>query len=302
LAKTILIPVAVIAILPLIFLFGIFDSPEPKSPNSIDYISFGIIPLEDDVITSKNFQNTLSLLEQDTGLNVQPFVTSSYEGIIDGMNNDFVDVALLGGHSFVLGISRGDSIEVFATGVRSDTQSSTYQSIIISNKDSNLQSIQDIAERKSDMTFAFVDRASTSGYLMPMEAFTELSIDPFDEFDDAIFFGRHDKIVNSVQSGEVLAGATSTITYDRMVNEGLIDPQKITVMWKSEKIQGLPFVMRSDLSEDLKEKIRNSFYNMHKHDLSDGYLGGWGNIISYAPVSEDDYQYAFRASKAIGDI
>ena len=97
---------------------------------------------------------------------------SKYRAKIDLIDNDLVDVALLGGHSYVIATSRGADIEVFATGIREDTDSSTYRSIIISHKDYNFESIYDF-KNIDDVTFAFVDKASTSGYLMPMEAFID---------------------------------------------------------------------------------------------------------------------------------
>lgn len=263
---------------------------------------FGIIPLDDQVTTPKNFENTLKYLEKSLEMEVEPFITVDYSGIVNALNNDLVDVALLGGHSFVITSTYDNSVEVFATGVRSDTNSSTYHSIIVTHIGSNIKSINDLKENANNVTFAFVDPFSTSGFLMPVEAMFNIKLDPQRHFSKVSILGAHDKVLLAVNDKEVTAGAISNITYNKMIQQGIIDPDNVIVIWKSEKLQGLPFVMRKDLSPDLKEKIKNSFYSMHKEKASEEFLGGWGDIISYESVTEQDYEFAFRAAKKIGVI
>lgn len=270
--------------------------------HDIDTIVLGIIPLEDQVTTPENFKNTIKYLEQSLGMKVETFITVDYGGMVDALNNNLVDIALLGGYSFVLTSTYDDSVEVFATGIRSDTGSSTYHSIIISHKDTNMKSINHLKENANNVTFAFVDPASTSGYLMPMEAMLNLEIDPQRHFSKVLFSEGHDKVLLAVNNKQVTAGATSDITYNKMVKQGIINPDDITILWTSEEIQGIPFVMRKDLPADLKEKIKDSFYSMYKQKTSDEFLGGWGDIISYNPVTNDDYEFAFRAAEKIGII
>ncbi len=282
-----------------------FEPPPPQQQQQQDVMEtlvFGIIPLEDQVTTPENFKNTIKYLEKSLEMKVETFITEDYEGIVDALNNDLVDVALLGGHSFVIASTYNDSVEVFATGVRSDTGSSTYHSIIVTHKDSNIKSINDLKENANNVTFSFVDPYSTSGFLMPMEAMFDIKLDPQRHFSEVSILGGHDKVLLAVNYKEVIAGAISDITYNTMTKQGIINPDDVIIIWESEELQGLPFVMRKDLSSDLKEKIKNSFYSMHYEKTPEEFLGGWGNIIAYELVTEYDYEYAFRAAKKLGII
>src|SRR5690554_5312017 len=50
---------------------------------------------------------------------------------------------------------------------------STYHGLLFTRQDSSIRSVQDMRGR----TFAFVDRATTAGWLLPLHYFKELGID-----------------------------------------------------------------------------------------------------------------------------
>lgn len=255
---------------------------------------FGIIPLENEIGSSENFQRTFNLLEESTGMKVIPFYGDNYSEIVFAMSNGDVDIALLGGNSYVSAINTGIPLEIFATGVRADTNQSTYHSMIIANKN-KITSFEDLRDTKEKQVFAFVDLLSTSGYLMPMEMMLTNNINPKYDFHNVLITHGHDNLILSVKEQRATAGATSDIVYNKMIKNGIVDPNEIIIIWESEEIQGLPFVMRSDLPLDVKERIKSAFYTMNENLESDEFLGGWEDIVAYVPVQKSDYEYAFRA-------
>ena len=128
-----------------------------------DTLRFALTPSEETVEQQvKRSQDVIQILERDTGMRVQPFTTGDYVSVVEAMRAKKVDVAWLGAFSYVLAVDRAD-VEAFAAGVRRSTGKATYSSLIFVKGDSPYQSVADL----KGQSFAFVDPASTSGYLSP---------------------------------------------------------------------------------------------------------------------------------------
>lgn len=276
---------------------GVFISfSQPAASSQPQVLRMGLIPAEDQAEMLRKFEPTVKYLEESTGMKVEPFVATDYTGIVEAMKNDKLDVALLGPFSYVIAASQDDSIVPFAVGERADTGKTTYQSIIVAHKDSGVRSIEDLKNKKSEVTFAFVDPASTSGHLIPKGYLLSQGIDPEKDFKSVTFAGGHDTVELAIKSGTVKLGADADVTYDALVSKGTIDPDTNMVIWKSDPIPGSPLVIRNDLPEDTKEKIISAFLNMHKAKNANEVLGGYGSISQYVPASEKDYKPVFDAA------
>lgn len=66
--------------------------------------------------------------------------------------------------------------------------SPTYQSQFIAKTDGSIKSLSDLAGKK----IAFVDPASTSGYLLPLKTLKERKIEP----KESVFAMKHDSVVS----------------------------------------------------------------------------------------------------------
>ncbi|WP_374031063.1 phosphate/phosphite/phosphonate ABC transporter substrate-binding protein [Bdellovibrio bacteriovorus] len=107
---------------------------------------------------------------------------------------------------------------------------------------------------------AFVDPASTSGYLLPLKTLKDRKIEP----KDTVFAMKHDSVVTMIYQGQVDAGATY---YSPPQNGQLEDArrlvktqypdveQKVKIIELSEPIPNDPIVFRKDMPEEMKEKI-----------------------------------------------
>ena len=125
-------------------------------------IRVGLIPSEDSRAMLASSKQLLEALEKNLGIKVQGFVAADYNGVIEAMRSNHVEVAYLGPFSYVLGTTVAD-IEAFATAETSKSGRTFYHSQIITRNDSGIKDIKDLKGR----TFAFVDPSSTSGHLFP---------------------------------------------------------------------------------------------------------------------------------------
>jgi phosphonate transport system substrate-binding protein len=141
------------------------------------------------------------MLEVATGYQVEATVPTSYAATIEALCAGRVDIAWFAPTSYVLGNARCGA-EVALIAVRRNLP--YYGSQILARTDLQAKSLADLKGKR----FAFVDPASTSGYIWPAVYIRKKGFDPNSFFSQAIFVGGHDKVVIAIYQGSVDAGAT----------------------------------------------------------------------------------------------
>jgi phosphonate transport system substrate-binding protein len=264
----------------------------PGSPKQeMKVLKMGLIPAEDQEEMLKRFGSTIAYLEKKLGMKVEPYMATDYTGVIEAMRSKKIDIAFFGPFSYVLAAEKANA-ECFAVGVRNNGKS-TYQSIIVAHKDSGIKKLEDLKGKD----FVFVDPASTSGNLIPRVILKKAGIDPEKDFKSVTYAGGHDAVELAIKNKKAPAGADNDITYEKMVAEKVISPEENIIIAKSDPIPGSPIVWRKDLPEDLKEKIKQAFLNMHKEDSQA--LSGYGAIIRYDEARDSEYDIIRETAKIL---
>ena len=112
-------------------------------------------------------QDILDIVAKQTGMKIDAFVGSDYNGTVEALRNGHVDVALLGPFSYVLATTQAP-VEAFAVTVIARTMQPSYKSIIIASKDSPITSLAD-AQGPAPSPSSIP--GSTSGFMVPSAAF-----------------------------------------------------------------------------------------------------------------------------------
>ena len=162
----------------------------------------GFIPAEDARAMVRQSQPIADKLSEAIGMKVELFVGSDYNATIEALRAKHIDAALLGPFSYVLATTQAD-VEAFAITVTAKTMQPGYHAIIITQKDSPINSLQDIKGH----TFAFVDPGSTSGYMVPSAFFVRENIVPEQDFKQVMYSGGHDASIVAVAEGKVEAAS-----------------------------------------------------------------------------------------------
>ncbi|HVT54855.1 MAG TPA: phosphate/phosphite/phosphonate ABC transporter substrate-binding protein [Xanthobacteraceae bacterium] len=252
---------------------------QANDPTKTGTLRIGFIPAEDSRAMVRQSQAILDIVAKQTGLKVEAFVGSDYNGTIEALRNGHVDVALLGPFSYVLATTQAP-VEAFAVTVIAKTMRPSYKSIIIARKDSPINSINDLKGH----TYAFVDPGSTSGYMVPAAAFKKLGITPEKDFKQVMYSGGHDATIVAVGEGKVEAGSVADRIFERGCAKGLADCSKIKTIWSSPDIWNDPVLYRKNLPEDLKKKIREAFYSVKNLPF-----GEMGTVARFDPIKDSDY-------------
>ncbi|MBN6767534.1 MULTISPECIES: phosphate/phosphite/phosphonate ABC transporter substrate-binding protein [Micrococcus] len=275
-----------------LLLSGCTAASESEASAAPETLRVALLPDENASEVIKNNEPLKSYLEEQLGLEVELVVTTDYSSMIEAMAGGRLELGYFGPLSYVLAQEKAD-IEPFAALQEVEGEDPTYQSVFIANSESGIESLDDVAGK----TVAWGDQASTSSHLIPKAMLAEgadLRVDHGDYEEQ--YVGSHDAVALAVQNGNADAGGMSLPIYERMVEEGLIDPTTVVKVQESEPYANYPWTMQSDLPEDLKEKLRRTFL-----DLEDPAVLEPFDAAGFEEVTDADYD-AVRELAPLLDI
>jgi len=173
---------------------------------------------------------------------VQLFTVDTWEGLAKSLANGETDIALMGPWGYVLA-NHTAGAQVVAT-ILYDGKPE-YFAITVTNSKSGINSVEDLKGK----TFAFGDKGSTSGYLIPFYNFQKLGIDPETYFSKVIYT-KHQAIEMQVTRGELDAGADYNRNRNAMIEQGLIKAEDSKIIWQSDPLPNDAFAVSADLFKD----------------------------------------------------
>lgn len=259
----------------------------------ITKLRWGLIPADDAIEMLRQYEPVVEYLEDVLGIDIEVQVTTDYSAAIIAMKQKHIEMAWFGPFSYILAAEEAGA-EALVNGVRRDTGRATYRTIFVTKAGSGIETLDDLKGR----SFAFVDPASTSGNLIPRKVLLENGIDPDTDFSRIYYAGTHEAVELAVKNGTVDAGADSDTSYNRMLNVGRIDPEETIIIYESEPIPGSPIVVRGDLPQDLKDRIKQALIDMDEQTILQ--VGGWGDIERYEAVTDSDYDVIRDTRELLG--
>ncbi|ELR0034118.1 phosphonate ABC transporter substrate-binding protein [Escherichia coli] len=224
-------------------------------------LNFGIISTESQQNLKPQWTPFLQDMEKKLGVKVNAFFAPDYAGIIQGMRFNKVDIAWYGNLSAMEAVDRANG-QVFAQTVAADG-SPGYWNVLIVNKDSPINNLNDLLAKRKDLTFGNGDPNSTSGFLVPgYYVFAKNNISASD-FKRTVNAG-HETNALAVANKQVDVATNNTENLDKLKTSAPEKLKELKVIWKSPLILGDPIVWRKNLSETTKDKIYDFFMNYGK--------------------------------------
>ncbi|EDX87743.1 phosphonate ABC transporter, periplasmic phosphonate-binding protein [Synechococcus sp. PCC 7335] len=232
-------------------------------------LEFGIISTESQANQKPKWEPFVAALSDALGRDVNASYATDYAGVIEAMGAGKVQMAWFGGKSYIEAAERSDA-EAFAQTVGSDG-SKGYYAYLITNKENPILADIDVeagngdeyvVENAGNLTFAFNDPNSTSGFLVPSYyVFAQNDVNPEEAFSELVFAGSHEATALAVANDQV---DVATNNSESLVEVEKNDPEafeNIQVVWTSPEIPSDPIAYRSDLPDCLKGEIQDFFYS-----------------------------------------
>jgi len=248
-------------------------------------IEFGIISTESQDNQRPKWEPFIDAMEASLGRTVNAAYATDYAGVIEAMGAGKVQMAWYGGKSYITAAENAEA-EAFAQTIATDG-SDGYYAHLITNKENPIVAEIDleqgngdqyVLENASELTFAFNDPESTSGFLVPSYyVFAKNGVNPNEVFEELIFAGSHEATAQAVANNQV---DVATNNNESLVNLKESDPaalEKIQIIWTSPVIPSDPIAYRSDLPDCLKEDIKNFFYTYNDASVLEPL--GWSKFV-----------------------
>lgn len=217
-------------------------------------LNFGIISTEASSNLKPVWTPFLADMEKAIGIKVNGFFAPDYAGIIEAQRFNKVQVAWYGNASAIQAVDRADG-EVFVQTVAADG-SPGYWTILVTHKDSPINSLQDVIKTPGKYSFGNGDPNSTSGFLVPSYyAWAQNNIDIRKHF-TRITTGSHEANALAAANKQVDFATFNTEGYDRLKKTAPEKYAQLKIIWKSPLIPSDPLVWRKDMSAADKSKIK----------------------------------------------
>lgn len=200
-------------------------APDAASPE----LTFTAIPDDNATELRERFEPLAEHLSQVLDVPVRYFPTSDYQASVEAFKNGDVQLAWFGGLT-------GAQARAVVPGARAIAQGAVdpdFRSYFIAHRDTDLERAETFPEGLRGRRFTFGSASSTSGRLMPEHFIRQGTGQSPEEFFGTPnqYSGSHDKTAELVQAGTFEAGALNYKTYDRLVQEGRIDPEVARIVW-----------------------------------------------------------------------
>ena len=166
----------------------------------------------------------------------------SWEGLAKSLANGETDLALMGPWGYVLANHQAGA-QVIST-ILYDGKPE-YFAIMVTHPNSGINSPADLKGR----TFAFGDKGSTSGYLIPLHYLMQQGITPEGYFSKVVHTS-HQAIETQVTQGVLDAGADYNRNRNAMIEQGLIKAERSRVIWQSAPLPNDAVAVSAALYKD----------------------------------------------------
>lgn len=182
--------------------------------------------------------------ELDIDVAYQPAV--DYTAIVSAFRNGDVHLAWYGGLTGM----QARTLVPDAVAVAQRPIDQRFRSVFIRNTDFAAESLKDLAGAR----FTFGSESSTSGHLMPRYFLQEAGVDPESDLDGRpSYSGSHDQTWKLVDAGSYDAGALNEAVWERLREEGEVDPERVEVVATTPEYMDYLWLAHPDIDERFGE-------------------------------------------------
>ena len=229
---------------------GIALSVSAVFAHAADVLKVSAIPDEAPTELLRKFKPLGAYLEKELGMKVEFVPVADYPAVVEALATDRLDLAWLGGFTFVqVRLKTGNAIPL----VQREQDAQFTSKFISANPD-----VKSLADLKGK-SFAFGSVSSTSGSLMPRYFMLQDGIKPEDFFSRVAYSGAHDATAAWVQAGKADAGVLNASVWQKLVDAGKVDTDKVKVFATTPTYYDYNWTVRGNLDADLQAKIKAAF-------------------------------------------
>jgi len=279
--------------------FGATAADAPKTLN------LGILGGQNATQQIGDNQCVKTFLDKELDVDTKLRNSSDYSGVIQGLLGGKVDVVLSMSPASYASVYLKDPQAVDIVGIPVDDkdQSKGYHSVVIVKADSPYKKLEDL----KGQSFGMADPDSTSGYLMPNQAFIKQFGGNIDNkynntFSSVTFSGGHEQDILGVLNNQFAGAVTWTSmvgdynqgysvgAFNRLIRMDHPNLMKdIRIIWQSPLIPNGPLLVSNKLPADFKQQVVAAIKKLDTDNHS-CFIKAMGGAQHIAPATVADYQ------------
>jgi len=255
--------------------------------NGARTLVIGLIPEQNIFRQLERYQSIADFLSDQLGVKLRLTSLVRYGNIVDNFVSEDMDGAFFGSFTYALAHAR-IGVEVLARPL-STNGASTYHGLIFVRTDSKIRSVADMAGKR----FAFVDRATMAGFLLPLHYFTQAGKDYRTFLRESYFAGTHEDVIHDVLDGKADIGAAKNTVFERMAAAEPRIESELTILDRSPEVPENALAVRATLDPQLKLGLKRALLTMHDDARGKQLLQAFG-AQRFIETSDADYQPIYR--------
>lgn len=276
------------------------DSAEEESSTTGDTqepFTIGVIPAQTEGEMQTAMDKLQTILAEELDREVEIEVYPDYNGVVESMNYDQIDMAYLGPLTYVIAEANSNAKAIITQLVDGEP---FYNAYVITHTDNPVASLDELLENPGEVQFAFGDPNSTSGSLIPSIELQDRGVyesEQENEFETVRFTGSHDATALAVQNKQVDAGAIDSAIYNQLLESGKIDEDQLKIIWESEPLFQYPWAVLESTDDETVAKLRQAFLAIEDPEILDAF-----GATGFTEADNADYESIKQAAIKQGII
>lgn len=224
-------------------------------PDSILYVAISamISPKE----TFIYYKDLLDYISKKINKKIILKQRKTYEEVNKMLEKAHVDFAFICSGAYIHEIEK-KTIEIISVPVCYNKP--YYQSYVIVNKNSNINNFKDFKNKR----FAFTDPMSNTGCLYAQKRIKELFFESEVFSETPLYTYAHDISIQLVQKKIVDGATVDGLIFEYIKHYNPSDVSNIIIIEKSENFGIPPIVANKNISEKIKQQLKDALLSMHK--------------------------------------
>jgi phosphonate transport system substrate-binding protein len=257
-------------------------------------LTIGLIPEQNVFKQMKRYQPIGEYIEKKSDIKINFTILSRYGNIIESFKNKKLDGAFWGSFTGAMAIKKL-GVQPLVRPVNLDGTSS-YRGYIFVHRGSAIDSV----DRMRHSVIAFVDKATTAGYLFPVAYFKDHGVNNIDTyFKEYYFTGSHDAAIYAVLNKEAEVGCAKNTIFEMLARDDPRVKDDLVILAKSTNVPSNGLGLRKGIATEIKQKLKRALLQMDGDPVGKEVLSNFG-AQKFIETTEKDYAPVLDFAKKAG--
>lgn len=250
------------------------------------------IPDESPTELVRKAEPLMKYLSDELNMKVKFTPVSDHSAAVEALVNKQVDMAWLGGFTFVQAKTlSNDNVLPIVQRVEDEKFTSVF---ITTNKD--IHSLSDLKNK----TVIFGSNSSTSGHLMPRSFLLDKGLNPEQDFKRIAYSGAPDATISFVANGRFDAGVVNSKVWEKFVKEGKVDSQKVRVFYTTPHYYDFNWTVHKSVPHEVQNKLIKAFIALNQDSQPGSDILSLQRASGFVTTRAENYSNIERAAKSAG--